>query len=460
MKRYTTFLVLSSLLFLAWSAFAPAEKNIVLEENWETKISPQLTTKALRGETLDFLVILKNQKDVSEAKHLKSKAAKANYVFSHLRQHARISQKGILKMLNQAQAIYQPFNIVNAIHVKGDYELLKKIAQRTEVQQINDNSPVLLEEPVEKIYTNTRGPNAIEWGLEMINADDVWNMGYKGQHVVVGGQDTGYNWEHPALSAKYRGNQGNTPDHNYNWHDAIREINPLHEDSTLSASNNPCGLDVPFPCDDVGSTHGTHTMGTMVGEDGDNQIGVAPDAQWVACRNMERGYGTPSTYIECFEWFMAPTDLNNENADPTKAPHVIANSWSCPPVEGCDSTNWHVMELVVENLKASGVVVVVSAGNSGGQGCGSVKTPAAMFEPSFSVGATAANDTIADFSSKGAVTINGSGLLKPNVSAPGVLVRSSVKDSSYASYSGTSMAGPHAAGMVALMISANPDLAG
>merc|ERR1712127_902407 len=100
----------------------------------------------------------------------------------------------------------------------------------------------------------------------------------------------------------------------------------------------------------------------MVGEDNDNQIGVAPGAKWIACRNMERGNGTPATYIECFEWFMAPTDLNNENPDVSKAPHVIANSWSCPTSEGCDSTNWHVMEAVVQNLKASGVVVVVSAG--------------------------------------------------------------------------------------------------
>ena len=201
-------------------------------------------------------------------------------------------------------------------------------------------------------------------------------------------------------------------------------------------------------------------MGTMVGEEGENQIGVSPGASWVGCRCMERGYGKPSSYIECFEWFLAPTDLNNENPDPSKAPHVIANSWSCPEMEGCDSTNWAVMEMVVDNLKASGVVVVVSAGNSGSQGCGSVNTPAGFFEGSFSIGATASNDTIAGFSSRGPVTANGSGIMKPNVSAPGVSVRSSVANGGYASYSGTSMAGPHAAGMVALIISANPSLAG
>jgi serine protease AprX len=201
-------------------------------------------------------------------------------------------------------------------------------------------------------------------------------------------------------------------------------------------------------------------MGTMVGEDGDNQIGVAPKASWIACRNMERGYGSPATYIECFEWFLAPTDLNDENPDPSKAPHVIANSWSCPEIEGCNPNNFALMQAAVENLKAAGVVVVVSAGNSGSQGCGSVNTPSAIFENSFTVGATNQQDSIAGFSSRGPVDVDNSLRLKPNVSAPGVGVRSCIRDGQYASYNGTSMAGPHVAGAVALLISANPELAG
>src|SRR5690606_6949367 len=192
------------------------------------------------------------------------------------------------------------------------------------------------------------------------------------------------------------------------------EINPFNADSI-----NPCGLDSKVPCDDNG--HGTHTMGTMIGLDGPNQIGVAPEATWCACRNMERGWGTPFTYLECFEWFLAPTDLNNQNPDPTKAPHVINNSWSCPQAEGCDSSNWMLLDMAVMNLRLAGTVVVVSAGNSG-SGCGSVSTPAAMFEGSFSVGATRENDTIAGFSSRGPVFVDGSLRLKPNVAAPGVSV--------------------------------------
>ncbi len=452
MKKYSTFLILSSLLFLTWTAFTPSKTTTFEDETWEEKISPKLMTQALRGEALDFLVVLKNQKNVNAAQNFKTKEARGNFVYEKLKQNAQADQKNILKVLKNAQASYRPFFIINAIQVKGDFNLLQKLAKLPEVKQLTDNSPIQFEEPVATNYSNSRGPTTIEWGIDMIDAEEVWALGYNGQDVIVGGQDTGYDWTHPALDHNYRGN-GSTIDHNYNWHDAIHEIISSSADTI-----NPCGLDSVVPCDD--HNHGTHTMGTMVGEDGDNQIGVAPGAKWIACRNMERGNGTPATYIECFEWFMAPTDLNNENPDVSKAPHVIANSWSCPTSEGCDSTNWDVMETVVQNLKASGVVVVVSAGNSGSQGCGSVSTPAAMFEASFSVGATAQNDTIAGFSSRGPVTVNGSGIRKPDVSAPGVGVRSCIRDSSYASFSGTSMAGPHTAGLVALMISANPDLAG
>ncbi|HNA95092.1 MAG TPA: S8 family serine peptidase, partial [Saprospiraceae bacterium] len=181
--------------------------------------------------------------------------------------------------------------------------------------------------------------------------------------------------------------------------------------------------------------------------------------RWIGVRNMERGWGKPSTYIEGFEWFLAPTDLNNQNPDPDKSPDVINNSWGCPPNEGCDLSNFGVMQDVVANLKAAGIVVVVSAGNAG-SGCGSIDDPAAIFEESFSIGATRSNDTIANFSSRGGVSIDGSFRTKPNVSAPGVGVRSCTPGGNYQFFSGTSMAGPHVAGAVALILSAAPELKG
>ena len=293
------------------------------------------------------------------------------------------------------------------------------------------------------------------FSFNQVNAqlpDEVWDLGYSGEGVVIGGQDTGYDWDHEALIDKYRGWDGSSADHNYHWHDAIHAI----DDS--NSGTNPCGLDSPEPCDD--HYHGTHTMGTMVGSAGSTEIGVAPDAKWIGCRNMERGDGTPATYLECFEWFLAPTDLNDQNPDASMAPHVINNSWSCPPSEGCDSSyDFTIMETAITNLQSAGVVVVVSAGN-GGSGCSSIGDPPAFYPSSFSVGATNSNDNIASFSSRGPTANYGSPVLKPNVSAPGVSVYSSEPDDTYGTHSGTSMAGPHVAGLVALLISAEPALEG
>ena len=386
------------------------------------------------------------------------KTEKTSIVYSMLNHNANRSQKEAKKMLINLDIDYKSFVIANCIYAKLDKEIINQLAKLEEVKVIAYNPSVMLEEPrpYDAIELREAEP---EWGIKMINADSVWNLGYKGEGVIIAGQDTGYDWDNDVLINKYRGydETAQTADHNYNWHDAIEEINPLHMDTIVTDTTNPCGLNLIIPCDD--HNHGTHTMGTMVGSDTLNAIGVAPNSKWIACRNMERGYGSPATYLDCFEWFLAPTDLNGENPDPTKAPHVINNSWSCPEMEGCNESNWSILEEAVNNLKSAGVVVVVSAGNSG-PNCNTVSTPAAMFENSFTVGATASNDTIARFSSRGTVTVDSTFRLKPNVSAPGVSVRSCIRNNEYRSFSGTSMAGPHVAGAVALIISANPNLAG
>ncbi len=428
-------------------------------DNRGNKIDAALIAAIDKGENIDFIILLQTQADVSAAKHLKTKQAKGRFVFETLRSKALGTQQGVIDILQQQATSFHPFFIVNAIHASGNLELIEKLAKRNDVAYIMSNPWTRFEGPVN--YQSARPLQArdgIEWGIRRIHADQVWEMGYTGQGVVVAGQDTGYDWSHPAIKEKYRGWNGSTADHNYNWHDAIREISPLHGDSIVKPENNPCGLDINTPCDD--NSHGTHTIGTAVGDDGNgNRIGVAPGARWIGARNMERGYGTPATYTECFEWFLAPTDLNNENPNPDLAPHVINNSWGCPDFEGCNPSNWALMEMAVNNLRAAGVVVVNSAGNSG-SGCNSINTAAAIFSGTFAVGATQPNDTIAGFSSRGTVSIDGSNRLKPNVSAPGVSVRSAVRNGGYRSFSGTSMAGPHVAGVVALVISANPDLAG
>ncbi len=327
-----------------------------------------------------------------------------------------------------------------------------------EVQSISFDPWVHFNEPARETSAVVAERDGVEWGVGKINAPLVWALGYTGQGITIGGSDTGYQWDHPALKEKYRGwnAEKDTANHHYNWHDAIHEVSPLSDTSRV----NYCGLDAVEPCDD--GSHGTHTMGTMTGDDGQgNQIGVAPGAKWIGCRNMESGNGKPSTYLECFQWFLAPTNLNGRNPNPGMAPHVINNSWYCAPIEGC--TDLSVNELLrqaVINLKASGVVVVVSNGNFGSQGCNSTYGPPAYFEESFSVGSTRFDDTLSSFSSRGPVTIDGSNRIKPNVTAPGSFVRSSVPINGYDVFSGTSMAGPHVAGLVALILSARPDLVG
>ena len=316
----------------------------------------------------------------------------------------------------------------------------------------------MLQEPFTErsVNSNTARNAEPEWGIKAIAADSVWLDGITGQGVIIGGQDTGYDWKVSPIKNKYRGyTDEENVDHNYNWFDAIHgKLAVTIPDSVA----NPCGFNAKEPCDD--HNHGTHTMGTMVGLDEENIIGVAPGAHWIACRNMDRGWGNISSYIACFEWFIAPTDLNGENADPSKAPHVINNSWYCNADEDCFDYNLHIMEDVINNVRAAGIVVVASAGNNGRFGCGSIDGPPAVYASSFSIGATDINNNIAGFSSIGPVTIDSSFRLKPNVVAPGVNVRSVIINGEYANFSGTSMAGPHVAGLVALMIAANPKLAG
>jgi serine protease AprX len=402
----------------------------------------------------DIIVVFKKQADISLVSSFYEKEDKALYVLNTTKNFAIKNQEVIIDFLNKRNIRFQSFHVINAIKIfDANDELIKKVEYFDEVDYVQEDSPVKLDHD-NREYSSSGYSRDVEWGLDKIGVDKVWEeWNVKGADVIVAGQDTGYDWEHPALKDKYKGWNGTNANHNYHWHDAIHDYNPLHE-----TEENPCGLDVMEPCDD--SRHGTHTMGTMVGSTPDEEIGVAPDAKWIACRNMDRGWGKPSTYIECFEWFLAPTDLNGNNPDVSKSPHVITNSWGCPESEGCNPNNFNTMKIVVDNLKAAGVVVVVSAGNGGNGGCETVSAPAAIFESSFSIGASDVNDTLANFSSRGAVMVDGSQRIKPNVSAPGVNVRSCTPNNNYASFSGTSMAGPHVAGVVALMISANPRLAG
>jgi len=444
-KRLTATLVVA--LLLAFSVPVPASQALL----WQLKIDPWVLQTAQEGET-EFLVFLEEQADLSGAAALRFKAEKGAYVYQNLTEVAGRTQPALLAALGGMGVRYRPFWVANMVWVRGDQAVIQALAQRPDVAHLYANPSVRLEPSIATpdVPHVTEAADSVTWNVQKIRADSVWAMGYTGQGVVIGGQDTGYNWDHPALINQYSGWDGGVADHNHNWHDAI------HEDNINSRGDNICGFDSIVPCDDQG--HGTHTMGIMVGDDGaSHQIGVAPGARWIGCRNMENNWGTPATYAECYQWFIAPTDLDGDDANTALAPDVINNSWSCPPREGCTDPN--VLLTVVENVRLAGILTVHSAGNSG-PGCSTVDAPAAIYQASFSVGATTSSDTIASFSSRGPVTVDSSDRLKPEVAAPGVGVNSSLPGGSYGSLSGTSMAAPHVAGLVALLISVDPSLSG
>ena len=229
----------------------------------------------------------------------------------------------------------------------GDRALVESLAAREDVARIDSNNPARwIEEPEVANFGVTANdpsaPNSVEWGVLNVNAPSVWSSGFTGTGIVIGHLDTGTRWTHNALKPQYRGWNGVSADHNYNWHDAIH------------SGGGSCGANSSQPCDDAG--HGTHTAGSAVGDDGlGNQIGVAPGARWIACRNMDEGNGTPATYTECFQFMIAPTDSTGSNPNPALRPHVVSNSWGCPASEGCVSRT--ELETIVNNTQAAGIFV-------------------------------------------------------------------------------------------------------
>ncbi|MCB1609733.1 MAG: S8 family serine peptidase [Xanthomonadales bacterium] len=410
------------------------------------EVDPRLLRK--RNEPAPVLVVLRDQPDVRGIRAVAHGDARLTAVVGTLRDHAEQAQASLVTELDNRGIAYKRFWAINAIALRADGATIDWLRQRPEIAELAWDGPSKRVADAADELGDTR-PKAVEQGLTLIGAPTVWAQGFRGQGVLVAGQDTGYLWTHPALQGKYAGWDGTTADHNYHWHDAITNADP----------GNPCGSSTSSPCDDdaLGQGHGTHTMGTMIGDDGgSNQIGVAPDARWIGCRNMDEGNGTPSTYADCFQFFLAPTDLAGNNPDPLRAPHVINNSWGCPTSEGCIDPA--VLQTLVENVKAAGILVVVSAGNSGTSGCGTVNTPAAIYEASFSVGNTNSSDNMVASSSRGPVTVDGSNRIKPNVTAPGQSIRSSLRTGGYGFKTGTSMSGPHVAGAAALLMSADPSL--
>ena len=414
------------------------------------KIAPWVIQHTAGGKQAEFMVVLADQANLSGASLLATKAEKGRFVRDALWNKKQATQGPILNWLRERHLEYRSFYVVNAFWVKGHYEDALALASRSDVERVEGNPTVRgVPENVKAIPAPSQpsSTDTIEPGISYTHAPDVWAEGFLGQGIVVAGADTGFRWTHNAIKPHYRGWNGSVADHNYNWHDSIHD-----------SVGNPCGNDSPQPCDDY--FHGSHTLGTAIGDDGaGNQIGMAPQAQCIGCRNMDQGNGTPARYLECMEFFLAPYPIGGDpsQGDPGKAPDVTINSWTCPASEGCSPST---LQAGVEAQRAAGIMMVVAAANSG-PSCSTVSDPPAIYDASYTVGAlNTGTDTIASFSSRGPVTSDGSMRLKPDICAPGTNTRSASNssDSAYTIASGTSMATPHIAGAVALLWSAHPEL--
>jgi subtilisin family serine protease len=396
----------------------------VSADDADAKVSSEVRADVAKDGKADIWIHFANRPDLSQFENL-DWSARGHAVHDALTAAADESQAEVRAQLDAEGAEYSSFYITNAIFVKdADAGLLKGMAANSAVDGIYPDFEVVRHEPVARQATDF-APNAVEWGIANINADDVWNdLGVTGEGIVIGSIDSGVQGDHPALQAQYRGTE--TGSHDYNWLDVTGEF--------------------PAPVDEDG--HGTHTTGTMVGDDGSgNQIGVAPGAQWIAANGC---CPNPEALVQSMEWMLAPTPVGGGEGDPDMRPHVVNNSWGT-----VEPSNNPFAEELQEAWNAEGIFGVFSNGNLGPD-CETSGSPGSR-TVNYSVGAYDSSNSIADFSSRGP---GQDGEIKPNISAPGVDVRSAVPGGGYASMQGTSMAAPHVSGAVALLWSYNPALVG
>lgn len=340
-------------------------------------------------------------------------------VVNRLRAAADSSQAGVRRLLEDRGIEFVPYWVENRILVPhGTLELARELAGRAEVAALVPDRVIPLKMRPGAVAAVSAGTPP--WNITRIGADQVWTRyNNTGAGIVVANIDSGVQYNHPALVSQYRGNLGGGKfDHSQSWYD-------------------PTGKCVSAPCDDAG--HGTHTMGTMVGDDGAGHVtGVAPGAKWIACKACNSERCLYSALTSCAQWILAP------GGDPARRPNIVNNSWGS---EG----GQNVYENYIRAWVAAGIFPAFSIGDDGPD-CGSAASPGDNPE-AFSSGATDSADRIGDISSRGPSSF---GAIKPNIVAPGVDIYSSLPSNLYGTLTGTSMASPHTAATVALLWAIRP----
>jgi subtilisin family serine protease len=369
------------------------------------------------GPMVSALVVLSAQAHLRPSRH-------SAVVERSLRATAANTQRGVLAFLRARQrlvASVTPLWIVNAVSVTAAPSVIRELAARPDVREVVPERAFTAPAPplrTTSFRALADGPAPPEPNVAHVNAPALWDLGYRGQGVVVANLDTGVDATHPDLSGRWRGG-GNS------WYD-------------------PYGEHPTVPTDVNG--HGTATMGVMVGGDsGGTAIGVAPGATWIAAKVFnDRGSATSTAIHLAFQWLLDP-DGNPATAD---APDVVNDSWTLSG-GGCVAD----FRPDLANLRAAGILPVFAAGNYGPT-AGTVLSPANNPE-AFAVGATDNADALDPSSSRGPSSCGVAP--SPSLVAPGVAVHTTDLYGYYTDASGTSLAAPHVAGTLALLLSAVPD---
>ncbi|MBE2219980.1 MAG: S8 family serine peptidase [Anaerolineae bacterium] len=350
-----------------------------------------------------------------------------------LQKTAGQSQENLLNEVNALQQTgavqsYRSLWIINAVAVEGTVESIAELANRADVALITRDeahpliAPPAMAEQLELMWqvAATAAAGEEPWGIDRVRSPYAWQgLGVDGNGVTVGIMDSGVDWQHPDLQQNYRGNVGGgTYEHAGNWFDVVVPT-----------------MTVPY--DDLG--HGTHVAGTAIGQNG---IGVAPGASWVAVKIADaNGLIYESDAHVGFQWLLAP------DGDPSLAPDVINGSWS-----GSGYSEAFLPD--IEALDTAGIITVFSAGNSGPDE-ETIGAPAS-YRQTLAVGAHDDANILAWFSSRGPSPLHTE--IHPQITAPGARVYSSLPGGIYGYYNGTSMAAPHTTGAVALLLSVDDTL--
>ena len=441
MKKIFSFLFLS--LLLLSNSFAQIEVSSRLMNALQS---------AKENDYIRGLVYLRDQVDLlaidQRLYHKKASLEERAYtVITALQKKAAETQGNLINYLANREANgdvfqYKTFWVANMLMIEAKPSVYQELMMRMDIAEMDLDAFLELERPVEVGESDEgNGSETVEIGLRVIKAPQLWAMGITGQGRLLMNIDTGVYPNHPAYWHKWR---GNFVPANQAWFDPGG------------------GTTTPSDCDG----HGSHTIGTMVGRSTTtaDTIGVAIDAQWIAAKTICSSPHT-SNSIAAFQWAMNP-DGNPSTI--TDMPDAISCSWHDP-----NTTNQcsGLYKQTLDAVEASGIAVVFSAGNNG-PNASTITMPKNINTNEvnvFAIGAIDAtsysggnNNPIANFSSRGPSTCGGTGslLIKPEVSAPGVSVRSSGTATGYNQLSGTSMASPHVAGAIGLLKQFAPTLTG